>query len=67
MRLGIVRLYSGSSGIKGFYNSQEIGLARTMKKLGYEVFIFIPSPEIKTSYEDIEEDNIITVYIPAKH
>lgn len=65
MRLGIVRLYVGSSGIKGFYNSQEIGLARTMKKLGYEVFIFIPTLGIKLPYE-YEEDNITTIHVPAK-
>ena len=66
MRLGIVRLYNGASGIKGYYNSQELGAARIMKELGYEVFIFIPTPGIKESYSDKEEDNISTIYIPAR-
>lgn len=66
MRLGIAELYFGASGKKGFYNSQEIGLAKAMKKLGYDVTIFYPNPELKTIEEEPVEMNIKIVYVPAK-
>lgn len=66
MRLGIVRLYFGESGKKGFYNSQEIGLARAMKKIGYEIYIFIPNPNITIIEEESEEEGIKVIYVPAK-
>ena len=40
MKFGIVDTYCGASGQKGFYNSQELGLARAMKPLGYEPVVF---------------------------
>lgn len=66
MRLGIVRLYFGASGKKGLYNSQEIGLAKAMKKLGYDITIFYPRPDLQKAEEEFEEENIKIVYVPAK-
>lgn len=43
MRLAIIVLYCGDSGKKGYYNRQEVGLAKAFSKLGYEVYIFYPS------------------------
>ena len=34
-KFGIVELYCGNSGKRGFYNNQEIGLSKAMKKKGY--------------------------------
>lgn len=66
MVLGIVELYCGSSGKKGFYNSQEIGLARAMKALGYSSVIFYPNKKLKYFEEETVEKDIKIVYVPAK-
>lgn len=50
MKLGIIRLYCGKSGEKGFYNIQEIGLAKSLIKKGIEVDIFFLSTDIEEKY-----------------
>lgn len=67
MRFAIVRLYCGGSGKKGYYNSQEIGLARAMKKLGYDCFIFYPSIRERTICEQFPEEGICEVFCPARN
>lgn len=66
MKLGILRLYCGSSGKKGFYNIQEIGLARSLVKKGIDVDIFFLSSDIKEKFivEEIE-DNIRLITIKS--
>lgn len=59
-------LYSGFSGKKNFYNSQETGLAKAMTKLGYSVVIFSPNTEIRSVTEEQVEDKITLVHCPAK-
>lgn len=66
MRVGIVELYCGQSGKKGYYNSQEIGLAKALNKLGYEVVIFYPKLGISVCLEEIIEDRIKVIYVPAR-
>lgn len=66
MKIGIVELYCGDSGKKGYYNSQEIGLARAFKELGHECVIFYPRKGVSLIEEDVVEDNILIVYVPAK-
>ncbi len=65
MVFGIVELYHGQSGKVGFYNSQELGLARAMKKLGHTCVIFYPGTGIKTIEETVVEEHIKVVYVPA--
>lgn len=64
--LGIVELYCGKSGKAGFYNNQEIGLARAMRARGYRCVIFYPSRDCQTVKEEITHDGITIVYCPAK-
>ena len=66
MRIGIVELYFGKSGKIGFYNNQEIGIARAMKKRGYDSVIFYPQNSTDTIEEEKVEDNIKIVYVPAR-
>jgi 1,2-diacylglycerol 3-alpha-glucosyltransferase len=66
MRIGIVELYCGKSGKKGFYNNQEIGLARAMKKIGYDAIIFYPGVNEKVLREEKVEERIKIVFVPAK-
>ena len=66
MRIGIVELYCGKSGKKGFYNNQEIGLARAMKKRGYDAVIFYPQSDAKDLREEVVEEKIKIVFVPAK-
>jgi len=42
LRIGIVALYSGSSGRKSYYNQQEVGMAKGFATYGYECFVFYP-------------------------
>lgn len=65
MRLGIAELYCGKSGKKGYYNSQEIGLARAMKNLGHDIYVFYPDRASKRIQEEKIEDKIHVVYVPA--
>ena len=66
MRFAITVLYCGASGQKGFYNSQELGLARAMKPLGYEPVVFHPDKDRKQPQEETTPDGIPVVRVPAK-
>lgn len=68
MRLGIVRLYTGESGGIGYYNIQELGLARELvSSLNIEVVIFILRDKMKyPKKEAIDiENNIKIIYLPV--
>ena len=66
MRFAITTLYCGTSGQKGFYNSQELGLARAMKPLGYEPVVFYPDKGLSQPEEELTPDGITVVRVPAK-
>ncbi len=53
IRIGIVELYCGGSGKKGFYNSQEIGIAKEFVKRGYECIVFKADKTITQISEEI--------------
>lgn len=63
----IIRLYCGKSGSKGFYNSQEIGLAKAMRKLGYRCVVFYPDIYNAVVSEDIVCNGIKIINVPAKN
>lgn len=67
MKLGIIRLYCGNSGKKGFYNIQEIGLAKSLVRKGVCVDVFFLSSDIKEKIiiEEIE-DNIRLITLKSK-
>ncbi|SNX52924.1 glycosyltransferase family 4 protein [Thermoanaerobacterium sp. RBIITD] len=68
MRLGIIRLYIGDSGKFGYYNMQELGLAKALVENGdFEVYIFLlRNKKIYPEQEIIEiSDKIKFVYLPA--
>ncbi len=68
MKLGIVRLYIGKSGEVGFYNIQEIGLAKALEKKGINTDIFFLIDNKKNDKVTIEEisKGIRLIYMPAK-
>lgn len=66
MNLAMVRLYCGNSGQIGYYNSQELGLAKALVKYGIQVYIMILNDKIKKIDEEIVSPNITVIYIPAK-
>lgn len=63
---GIAELYCGKSGQKGFYNNQEIGLAKAMHRLGFQVVVFSPDKETDKAEEVQLEEGITLVSCPAK-
>ena len=66
MKLAIMQTYCGASGKKGFYNLQEVGLARAMKALGYEPVVFYPGKGLTEPREERTADGIPIVTVPAK-
>lgn len=68
MKLGIVRLYTGESGKIGYYNLQEVGLAKELvKNLDVEVLIFILRKKDKYPKKEVVqvEKKIKIVYLPV--
>lgn len=66
MNLAMVRLYCGESGQIGYYNMQELGLAKALVKNGMKVFILLLNTEISEIKEEYISKNITIVYVPAK-
>lgn len=66
MNLAMVRLYCGESGQIGFYNMQELGLAKALVKHGLNVYIMILNNKIHEVKEERISTNITIVYVPAK-
>lgn len=66
MRIAILELYCGQSGKSGYYNNQEIGLAKAYENMGHSVYVVLPNTQIK--HPDIVPltDNIKIVNVPAK-
>lgn len=64
-RIGIVKLYCGKSGRIGYYNSQELGQAKTFYNYGYEPYIFICDNEIK-NIKEYEQGKVHIIYCPGK-
>ena len=68
MKLGIVRLYTGESGKIGYYNLQEVGLAKELvKNLDVEVLIFILRKKDKYPKKEVVQvdKKIKIVYLPV--
>lgn len=66
MKLGIVRLYMGESGKIGYYNIQELGLAKALFKKGIETDIFfLNKSENKEVIIHNISNGIRIIYIPA--
>lgn len=63
MRIAILRLNAGNFGKIGFYNVQEIGLARALQALGHETLVFYLDQTID-SPKELGRDNV--VYLPCK-
>lgn len=68
MKFAMVRLYCGKSGQLGYYNLQELGLAKALVKQNCEVqvYIMILDDQIKKLKEEKILSDITIVYIPAK-
>ncbi len=64
---GLVELYCGSSGKIGYYNNQQIGLAKALRKLGYECIVFFPDLESRRLKEEKTQEGITVVRCPAIH
>lgn len=68
MRLGVLITSIGNFGQKGFYNAQEIGLAKELDKLFDEVIVYKAIPQFeKDSKAPIEDcKNSVLFQIPVK-
>lgn len=68
LRLGIIRLYTGESGKIGYYNMQELGLAKELvKNIDIEVIIFLLRKKDKYSNKEViqVDEKIKIVYLPV--
>ena len=61
-----MELYSGKSGHIGYYNSQELGIAKAYAKLGHEVLVVFPRTDITESQTEVFTDRITILYVSAK-
>ncbi|EOR28256.1 group 1 glycosyl transferase [Clostridium sartagoforme AAU1] len=68
MKIGIIRLYCGESGKSGYYNLQELGLARGLKTKGIDTDIFFLVDKNEISDVEVQEieKGIRIIYVPAK-
>ncbi len=62
MNWAILELYCGGSGKLGFYNSQELGLARALKKSGMQVTIVYPDKSGNPDWEESPEEGITILH-----
>lgn len=72
MRIGILVTISNGFGKKGYYHSQEVGLAKELEKRGHMVTIYKCVPYDGLSYlehakEKVMEGSIAINYIPSPH
>ncbi|WP_026568361.1 glycosyltransferase [Bacillus sp. UNC41MFS5] len=66
MKLAMVRLYCGESGQKGFYNLQELGLAKALNKMDIDVYIITLSKKVKKVIQEKDESGVILLTVPAR-
>ena len=66
MRWAILKLYCGESGKYGYYNSQEIGLARALAAKGEEIVIVEPTRGIAREQTEAFETNISVLKVPCR-
>lgn len=62
MNWAILELYCGGSGQLGYYNSQELGLARALKKSGQQVTIVYPDKSGRPDWEEKPEKGITILH-----
>lgn len=67
MKLGIIRLYLGDSGKAGYYNIQEIGLAKALAKRGIitDIFFLVDKKQENKIIINEISNMIRIIYIPA--
>lgn len=66
MNWAIVELYCGESGKLGYYNSQELGLARALALKNINVIIVYPDREKKEQMLEEVEEHICILRVPCK-
>lgn len=67
MKLGIIRLYIGESGKAGYYNIQEIGLAKALARNGIstDIFFLVDKKLNKEIVVNKINNKVRVIYIPA--
>lgn len=65
INLAIMELYCGKSGKIGFYNSQEIGLAKALVNYNFNVTVVYPVQGLRQTEEEKVSDFITVLKVPA--
>lgn len=65
MKIGILVPFMNNFGQKGFYNSQEVGLAKSLEKMGNNIVIIKLDNTIKSVTEEHLSSNLKIIYLPA--
>ena len=66
MNLGILVTIVSGFGKKGFYHSQEVGLAKKLSEMGHKVCVYKCVPGDAEFAEETADGNITVKYIPVK-
>lgn len=66
MNWAIVELYCGESGKLGYYNSQELGLARALARNNIHVTVVYPDREVREQTLEQAEEGICILRVPCR-
>jgi len=67
MKLAVISLNTENKNLSKYYNSQAEGLAKALAKMGHELTVYHPIPDLDKERECLIKDRVKIEYIRCKH
>lgn len=67
MKLAVISLNTENKNLSKYYNSQAEGLATALAKMGHELTVYHPVPDLEGKQERFMNGNVQIVYIRCRH
>lgn len=67
MKLAVISLNTENKNLSQYYNSQAEGLAKALAKMGHELTVYHPIPDLDKEQESLARGNVRIVYIRCRH
>lgn len=67
MKLAVISLNTENKNLSKYYNSQAEGLAKALAKMGHELTVYHPVPNLDKQQESLITDNVRIEYIRCRH